>query len=314
MTNSLTLPNTIMMQAINNDPHLLSPHSKRQYKSNLRDFEAYRAGRDMTKTLVEAYAAELQREGLAPATINQKLATIRWWARKIVDLAFDYAPDQAEIISKQAARVLTVEDVKGTRDKKGRHIPQSELIALLKACVRDKTKSGKRDAALIALAWSTGMRRDEIAGLKLSDIVLTEYGAKIKVIGKGNKFRPIPIMDGGLKALQSWLLIRGDQPGYVFCRIYKNDNLPKRFGHPLSGEALRKILDARIMEANIQPMTWHDFRRTFAGNLLDDKADIRTVQTLMGHSDPKTTAEYDRRGERVKVAALKSLYIPTIGE
>jgi hypothetical protein len=74
----------------------------------------------------------LQAEGKAPNTINQRLAAIRWYGRKIADLAADYAGD--EELVKHAARVSTVKDVKGERPEKGRHIEQGELSALIR-CV-----------------------------------------------------------------------------------------------------------------------------------------------------------------------------------
>lgn len=59
-------------------------------------------------------------------------------------------------------------------------------------------------------------------------------------------------------------------------------------------------------------LTWHDFRRTFAGNLLDNGNDLVTVQKLMGHASPTTTAAYDRRGEEVKRRASRSLHVPYV--
>ena len=66
-------------------------------------------------------------------------------------------------------------------------------------------------------------------------------------------------------------------------------------------------------EARLKPLTWHDFRRTFAGNLLDSGADLATVQRLMGHSDPSTTSGYDRRGEETRRKAVQALFVPYRG-
>jgi site-specific recombinase XerD len=76
---------------LRDDPRLISKHTKSQYKSDPLKFDAWRNDRSITKSLVEKYAAELQAEGKAPNTINQRLAAIRWYARKIADLAADYA-------------------------------------------------------------------------------------------------------------------------------------------------------------------------------------------------------------------------------
>src|SRR6476646_7797825 len=87
-------PRAVITTLLENDPRLISKHTTRQYKSDLLDFDTWRAGRPITKTLVEEYAAKLQAEGKAPNTINQRLAAIRWYARKIADLAIDYSGDQ----------------------------------------------------------------------------------------------------------------------------------------------------------------------------------------------------------------------------
>ena len=76
---------------------------------------------------------------------------------------------------------------------------------------------------------------------------------------------------------------------------------------------MRVLLDKRVTMAGVKPLTWHDFRRTFAGNLLDSGIDLVTVQKLMGHSDPTTTSNYDRRGDEVKRKAIKTLFVPYHG-
>jgi site-specific recombinase XerD len=305
---------TIIGQAIENDPRLLSDHSKRQYNANLREFEEWRAGSPMTKVLVEAYAAHLQKDGLAPSTINQKLATIRWWARKMIDFAYEnMEPERARRVSDQAARVLTVPDVKGDRPQAGRHIPQSELLSLLRACVEDKSPAGTRDAALFAVAWTTGLRNAELRRLKLEDMTITGEGeADLIVHGKGNKSRVAYLFNGAFHALSEWLDVRGREAGLIFCPVNKSGKPNPKKG--ISGQALdKRILQKRIDQAGLKHTTMHDFRRAFAGNLLDHN-DLATVQALLGHASPTTTAKYDRRPERTRKAAVKNLFIPTIGE
>jgi integrase len=79
----------------------------------------------------------------------------------------------------------------------------------------------------------------------------------------------------------------------------------------LSGEALRKMLEKRSQQAELsKPITWHDFRRTFAGNLWDAKIDGVTIQKLMGHASQNQTAKYDRRPEATRRQAVKVLHVP----
>jgi integrase len=296
-----------VVQLLDNDPRLISKHTTRQYKADLFAFDTWRAGRPITKTLVEQYAAKLQGEGKAPNTINQRLAAIRWYARKIADLAADYSGD--EELVKHAARVATVNDVKGERPETGRHIEQGELYALIQACVNDTSPAGIRDAAIIALAWSTGLRRDEISQIQLSDLVnKTEDGLDIAIVGKGGKVRAVYVNDGAHAALMDWLELRSNNPGALFVEINKGGKI---VGGKLSGEALRKMLDKRSRQAELsKPVTWHDFRRTFAGNLWDAKIDGVTIQKLMGHASQNQTAKYDRRPEAARRQAVKVLHVP----
>ena len=304
----------LIAQQLNRDPHLKSQHTRRGYMADLSAFETWRVGRSFSKLLVEEYASRLQAAGRSPNTINRMLAAVRWWARRVADLAqgdITLPADQVEIFTKQANRVATVSSVKGSRQPKGRHISSGELAALMQSCEVDPHPAGARDAAMIALAWSTGARREEIAHLNLSDFVPKDpeaYSGDLFVRGKGDKVRPMYIFNGTFTALVDWLTVRGGDSGPIFCAIGKGDKIhPDR---PISGEALRLILDERIRQAGVNPLTWHDFRRTFAGNLLDGGIDLVTVQKLMGHASPITTSNYDRRGEEVKRKAVRALIVP----
>jgi site-specific recombinase XerD len=294
------------------DPGIKSDRTRAGYRMDLQAFQAWRAGRVVTKSLVEDYAAELQAQGKAPNTINRKLAAIRWWVNRISDRAQDTPgidPAALEAITRRAERIASIEGVRGSRPARGRHITSGELSALIAACQADTSPAGARDCALIGLAWCVGARRDELAGLELADF--TPNGAEdgdLIIQGKGDKARSAYVYNGAFSALADWLAIRGGDPGAIFCVIGKGGKVqPDR---RLSGEALRLILDKRIEQALVKPLTWNDFRRSFAGNLLESGADLVTVQKLMGHESPITTSKYDRRGDEVKRKAVRALFVP----
>jgi site-specific recombinase XerD len=303
--------------ALEGDPRLRSPNTKRGYLHDLAAFETWRAGRPIAKLLVEAYAAELQQVGKSPNTVNRSLAAIRWWARRLSDLAHDTpAADpearahRAEIVA-QAERVAAVKDVRGERAPKGRHIASGELAALLRACSDDHSPAGTRDAAIIALAWSTGARRSELAGLTFANYEPTAAAeGDLRIHGKGDKDRMVYVFNGAANYLADWLALRGDAAGPLFYAINKGGVI--QVGHGVSDEALAQMLQKRRAQAGVKPLSWHDFRRSFAGNLLDNGNDLATVQKLMGHASPTTTAGYDRRGEEVKRRASKSLHVSYI--
>ena len=144
-----TAQKALIEKLLKDDPRLISKHTNRQYKSVLLAFNTWRNDRPITKTLVEQYAAHLQAEGKSPNIINQRLAAIRWYARKIADLAADYAGD--EEVMKHAARVATVQDVKGERPERGRHVEQGEMAALIELARATAHPLGS--VTLLSLPW-----------------------------------------------------------------------------------------------------------------------------------------------------------------
>jgi site-specific recombinase XerD len=139
--------------------------------------------------------------------------------------------------------------------------------------------------------------------LNLSDYEETE--GQLVVRGKGNKERLVPVAGGTAEALADWLTVRGRKPGPLFVGVGNRNK-----GGGLTTQAIYNMLRTRVEAAQITAVSPHDFRRTFVGELLDAGADIVTVQKLVGHADPATTARYDRRGERAKRKAVELLHVP----
>lgn len=209
----------------------------------------------------------------------------------------------------KAARKVDGEN-ETTQAERGRALTFGELMALLGACAGDTSPAGVRDAAIVALFRVAGLRRAEMAGLDLADYDREAH--RLTVRGKRNKTRAIPVEDSGARgALADWLHLRGMEPGPLFTRIDREAG----GGHVITADRLTDqgiyyILEERRDQAGIEPFTPHDLRRTFAGDLLDAGVDLATVQKLMGHSNPQTTAGYDRRGEQAKRKAVTNLHVP----
>ena len=202
----------------------------------------------------------------------------------------------------------------------GRHIAQTEIAACLHACA-DGTLAGVRDAAIIATAYNCGLRRGELAALTVNDMDLEERSLHISE-AKGDKERIVYLGASGIQYLATWSRVRGPYSGALFGAISRADNLRVLAGDDLHGgkvphmtdQAIYDILKRRAGQAGLETFSPHDIRRTFAGNLLDAGVDLATVQRLMGHSDPATTAGYDRRSETVKKDAVSRLTIPIISD
>ena len=240
----------------------------------------------------------------APATRNKALAAIRGVA---------HMAEELHMLDTDTVRAIErIKGDSGTREAAGRDVAPGEISALMQACSNDVTPAGARDAAMIAVAAGTGARRAEVAGMRFEDMAMTEDdSAEIQVIGKRNKQRTLDINNGALHALKDWIVLRGTDPGPMFYAINKGGRILA--GHGLTTTALDFILIKRSKEAGLSDLDWHDLRRTVAGELLDAGADIVTVQKILGHSDPKTTARYDRRGPRARRKASKLISVPYFG-
>lgn len=233
----------------------------------------------------------------APATANKHLAALRGVLKAAWRLGQMGADDYQ--------RAVDLEPIKGERIPAGRALTAGEIAALFAACDRDSSPAGARDGAMLALLRVLGLRRAEVAGLALDDYNPT--ASTLRVLGKRNKQRELPVTIGAADRLAEWLAIRGPEPGPLFCAINKAGRITLA---GLSGDVVFDVLERRALEAGVVDVSPHDLRRTFAGDLLDSGVDIATVQRLMGHSTISTTARYDRRGEAAKRRAVTLLLIP----
>lgn len=238
----------------------------------------------------------------APATANRMLAALR----RVLQECWRLELMTAETYH----RAADVADVRAQTLPKGRALTLAEVHALLVACAADATPAGARDAALVAVLVSAGLRRSEVVALDLSQYSEPDGALMIRQ-GKGRKDRICYILGGAARILGDWLAVRGPEPGPLFYATTKGGALVER---RLSDQAIALILDKRARAARVQPFTPHDLRRTMISQLLDAGADLASVQALAGHSSPTTTARYDRRGERAKMSAAARLDLPYIGK
>jgi site-specific recombinase XerD len=307
-----------------------SKHSKRAYREDIRRFNNWRANRPVTKSLVEEYLQALSNAKTSPAYISRSLAGIRWYIRNIIDLLQDnddvkhlLSGEQREEISSRAERALLAKKPRGERAagiETGRYISQQEFDTLIEVCLADDTYAGLRDRAMFALAYSTGPRVHEVAGLKVKDITSVkgdELMYEMRIIGKGNKERPVkPVLVGGAaQFLHEWLLLRGDTRGALFCYITRPSKCSSAKGiisrkeTHLTTDALVKILEKRQQQAGLEHLSWHDFRRTYISDLIN-QYDLVTAQKIIGHSSTSITAKYDRTWQEKAKEAARMRMIP----
>lgn len=280
---------------------LASERSRHTYRRALERFLDWYDGQGrpgLTKATLQAYKAHLLSRNLSASTVNVALSAVR---RLAVEAA-----DAGLLDERTLARLRRVPNVKGETVPAGRSIAPGELAGLMLACTRDPSAAGVRDAALIGLLYVTGARRSEVVGLDVADYA-PDTGALTIRHGKGGKQRIVYVTNGAAAALSDWLQVRGDEAGALFWPVNKGGRMePRR----MTSQALWYILEKRAAEAGIADVRPHDFRRSCVSDLLDGGADLATVQKLMGHASPTTTARYDRRPEEAKRAAAARLHVP----
>jgi len=247
---------------------------------------------------IREYLAE---QGYKPATVNKYLAALRG----VLRAAWKMGRMSAEAYH----RAASVEGVRGSVVPTGRELTPGELAALATVCATDPSPAGPRDAAILGLMATGGLRRAEVVALDLADIDL-ESG-RVVVRGKGNKERTVWLVNGALTALRDWVAVRGIDPGPLFVPVNKGGVI--RLGHRLTTQAVYKMLQKRAAQAGVQPFTPHDLRRTFVSQLLAAGVDIAIVARMAGHASVETTARYDRRPEEAKRQAAERLHLPYTG-
>lgn len=236
-------------------------------------------------------------ENYAPATANKMLSALRG--------ALKAAWKLEQMTAEDYHRARDIKAIKGETLPAGRAIKAGELAALMRTCEIDQRAAGVRDAAIIGLLYSCGLRRAELVGLDVADYD-AEAGTLV-VRGKRNKERLAYVVTGAAEALADWLTIRGDEPGALFWPIRKGGHVKQG---RLTTQAIYHILTVRAEQAGVKELSPHDFRRTFVSDLLTEGADIAIVQRLAGHASVTTTARYDHRPEQAKRAAVNKLHVP----
>jgi site-specific recombinase XerD len=230
----------------------------------------------------------------APATANRMLAALRGTLREAWRLGL--------MDVEACERACDVKPVKGQREPAGRALRGDELRLLFDVCTGPYA-ADRRDAALLACLYSGGFRRAEAVALDVADYDQAEGSVLIRS-GKNNKDRRVYLADFAAERLAAYLDACALEDGPIFRRVVKGGRLT---GERLTDAAVRYIIRRRCDQAAVRAANPHDFRRSMVSSLLDAGVDLATVQQIAGHSNPTTTARYDRRGNEAKRRAAQRL-------
>ena len=261
----------------------LSPHSIEAYKRDinryllfLKEEEKINNLEEVNQKHIRGFIRVLNDAHLAPASITRTFSSIR---------SFHSFLSEEQFVQKNPSQLLDSPKPK----KKLPSVLTLEEINEILGTVDTALQLGKRDFALLELLYSAGVRVSELCDLNMSDLLVDSE--LIRVRGKGNKERLIPIGSRAWKSINDYL--KYERPRLA----KKENNLGKIFlsrnGYPLTRMAvniiLKKWTQASGLKKNVSP---HTFRHSFATHLLEGGADLRAVQEMLGHVDISTTQIY----------------------
>lgn len=278
----------------------LAHRTRRAYAADLDDLAEWAIARDLQPeavSLVELrrYIAGLTQRGLAPATIARRVAAIR--------SLYATLREHGRIDASPAERLGS--------PRRGDHLPRV-LSAPDAGRLLDTTGTGPggagvlglRDRALFELAYGCGLRAEELVGLDVGDLDIDRETLRVR--GKGDKVRAVPVGEPALLAAVAWLQ-RG-RPRVV-TDASTGPLLLSRTGRRLSTSDVRRRLARWVEQAGIDggPVSPHALRHSYATHLLDGGADLRAIQDLLGHASIGTTQVYTRvESRRVREAYARS--------
>jgi site-specific recombinase XerD len=258
--------------------------------------------KDVNFLIVSNYQQHLFKvKKLQPATVNNYINAVKGVLRKsarIRDIAV-----HNKISIEDFEEIKEVKPISSHREPKGRALSKTESIDIFNVCADDSIQ-GIRDLAISMTFIFCGLRLNELCELEYPDCIVNDK--HLKILGKRNKQRLVPINKKAKLAITAWVdNVRGTQKGPLFCRIWRSGELNDESA--LSHSGIRYILKKRSLKAGGESFSPHDLRRTFGTRLLENNVDIFVVQTLLGHSSVDTTRSYDKRGVEVQENAVELL-------
>ncbi|MGE8000903.1 site-specific tyrosine recombinase XerD [Lysinibacillus sp. NPDC093190] len=246
------------------------------YVNFLREVERMSDFRKVERTTILRHLEQLRMQGKTSRTVARHISSIRSFHQFLLrEKRAETDPTvhlEMPIIEQKLPKVLSIE----------------EIEALLAAPNRSKPQ-GIRDVAMLELLYGSGMRISELIALDLADIHLTM--GFVRVFGKGGKERIIPLGKSALSALSTYLdgarsQLQGKYPKTEAFFINQR-------GKRLTRQGCWKLMKEHALKAGIQhELTPHTLRHSFATHLVENGADLRAVQEMLGHADISTTQIY----------------------
>ncbi|MUV39720.1 Tyrosine recombinase XerD [Lentibacillus sp. JNUCC-1] len=272
----------------------LSENTLKSYRRDLNQYKQFVIGtleqpdwETITRQNILQFLQKLNMDGRSPATIARMVSSIRSFHQFLL---------RDGVVTHDASLHIEIP----RKERKLPAILSTDEVGLL-LDIHDRTPLGLRNKAMLEVLYATGLRVTELITLKVSDLHLTM--GFVRCLGKGNKERIVPLGEVAQEAVELYLqnarrkLAKRNEDSNV---LFVNQH-----GRPLSRQGFWKVLKAISKEAGIKKkITPHTLRHSFATHLLENGADLRAVQEMLGHADISTTQIYTH----VTKSRLKDMY------
>ncbi|MDD2324441.1 MAG: site-specific tyrosine recombinase XerD [Alphaproteobacteria bacterium] len=252
------------------------------YRRDLMDAAAFLAGRKISlekagEEDVRAYIVSLK--DLSARTQARRLSALRQYFRFLCSEKQRDADPTRCIDAPKQGRSLP------------KYLDEKEVFSLLKVVGRKKGYEGARLRAMMELVYASGLRVSELVSLP-ARAVLFDRGL-VQVRGKGGKERVVPLGDPAIEALRDWMLCRRTEGKQLQSSAFLFPSASSKTGY-LTRQRFFQLLKGIGIEAGVMPdrLSPHVLRHAFATHLIEHGADLRSVQTMLGHADIATTQIY----------------------
>ncbi len=264
------------------------------YKNDLEQFSAFLQRqydkddlRMATHTEIRSWMVEMMQEKITPRSINRKISTLKSFYKLMMR--------RGEVKKNPLAKVQTPK----TSKRLPVFVEQTGIDQLLNNVTFAEGYEGALDKLIIELLYGTGMRRSELLNLKESDI--DSYNSQVKVLGKGNKERLIPLHPQLLASIKKFIETKRSEIEVQDGSYLLVNTKGKKLSAPIVYNCVKKHLS---LVTTIDKRSPHVMRHTFATHLLNNGADINAVKELLGHSSLAATQVYTHN----TIEKLKAVY------
>ncbi len=267
-------------------------HTIKAYKNDLNQFHVFcqsndKKGMDLYYKTIRSWVVFLMDSGYSSRSVHRKLTSLRTYCKYLISLG--------ELDTNPLDRVL--------KPKLNKRVPafveEAKMDRLLDDFDFGTDFEGIRNRLILDLLYQTGMRRSELIGLRTGSLNLS--GKSIKVKGKRNKERIIPVSDGLINSIEHYLIVRE--------RVVKDPMVDALFvtgkGSPVYDKLVYRIVNRYLaMVTTLDKKSPHVLRHTFATHMLNSGADLNVIKELLGHANLSATQVYTHNTFK----KLKSIY------